>query len=148
LWFNALMDVVGRLKNIMKQSKVTTIIGWVAAVLLALLMIASAFAKLTATADGEMAKGFQALGIWPMIVPLGILELSIAVLMLIPRTSTGALLLAIGYWGGALATDLSHGGAPVPAIVALVLLTVIAIFRNNEVLARFLGKPLPGAASA
>jgi hypothetical protein len=55
-------------------------------------------------------------------------------------------LLAIGYWGGAAATDLSHGGSPVAALVALALLAVVAFLRNSEVMARFLGKPLPEGA--
>jgi hypothetical protein len=67
-------------------------------------------------------------------------------LLLIPRTSTGGLMLAIGYWGGAVATDLSHGGSPVAALVALGLLAVVAFLRNSEVMARFMGKPLPEGA--
>lgn len=125
------------------MSRPIVIIGWVVAGLLALLMIGSGFGKITAGDTSPMREMFTQLGIWNMRVPLGIVEIVAALALLIPRTSTGGLLLSIGYWGGALATDLSHGGAPIAAIVALVLLTVLAFTRNREVMARFLGQPLP-----
>jgi hypothetical protein len=131
---------------VLKGKSPAKIVGWVAAVLLAVLMIGSGFGKIVAGADSPMAPQFQALGIWEIRQPLGIVEVIIAVLLLIPRMSTGGLLLAIGYWGGALATDLSHAGSPVVPLVALTLLAVIAILRNSEVMARFLGKPLPEGA--
>jgi hypothetical protein len=130
----------------MKGMSPSKIAGWVAAILVAALMILSGFGKITAGADSPMAPQFQALGIWEMRQPIGIMEVLIAILLLIPRTSTGGLMLAIGYWGGAVATDLSHGGSPVAALVALGLLAVVAFLRNSEVMARFMGKPLPEGA--
>jgi hypothetical protein len=127
----------------MKLSKPIVIVGWVAAVLVALLMIASGFGKVTAGEGSPMQAAFTQMGIWNMRQPIGIMEIVIAIVLLIPRLSTGGLLLAIGYWGGALATDLSHGGAPVAALVALVLLAVVAFTRNREVLSRALGQPFP-----
>ncbi len=127
----------------MGQSKASKIIGWVAAGVLALLMLASGFGKITATDASPMAETFKTLGFWHLRVPLGVLEIVIAALLLIPRTSTGGLMLATGYWGGALATELTNGQPPVPSIAALALILVLSIFRNPEVLARFLGRPLP-----
>lgn len=127
----------------MKGMSPLKIAGWVAAILVAALMILSGFGKITAGADSPMAPQFQTLGIWEMRQPIGIMEVLIAILLLIPRTSTGGLMLAIGYWGGAVATDLSHGVSPVAALVALGLLAIVAFLRNSEVMARFLGKPLP-----
>jgi hypothetical protein len=49
----------------------------------------------------------------------------------------------VGYWGGTLATDLSHGGAPIVALMVLALLAVVAFTRNREVMSRFLGQPFP-----
>jgi len=69
------------------------------------MLIFSAVMKLMGGPD--LATGFDQLG-WPiaLAVPLGILELAITVIYLIPRTSVIGAILVTGYLGGAVATHL------------------------------------------
>ncbi len=51
----------------------------------------------------------------------------------------------IGYMGGALATNLTHGFThleALPIYISFVLLAVSAIFRNPELLSRLMKKPV------
>jgi len=82
--------------------------GWVLSVLPALLLAFSASMKFIQ--PPSVAEMFAHLG-WSerSVVPLGILELTCALLFLIPRTAVlGAILLA-GYMGGAIATHARLG---------------------------------------
>ena len=56
--------------------------------------------------------------------------------------STIGVLLSAGYWGGAMATDLTHGQFPAPVLVILLIFGLATIFRNPELFARLLGKPV------
>jgi hypothetical protein len=69
----------------------------------ALLLLASAAMKLLG-APG-LSEGFEHLG-WPgsQAVPLGLLELAVTLVLLIPRTSMLGAILVTGYMGGAIAT--------------------------------------------
>ncbi len=55
----------------------------------------------------DLATGFEHLG-WPaaLAMPLGVLELSITILYLIPRTAVLGSILVTGYLGGAVAAHL------------------------------------------
>jgi hypothetical protein len=69
----------------------------------------------------------------------GVLQLVILALYLIPRTSTVGFVLLVGYMGGALATNLSHGFSQAeisPIYVMFVLMTIGAYFLNPELLTR------------
>lgn len=61
-------------------------------------------------------------------------------MLILPRTSTIGVVLSGGYWGGAMATDLSHGQFPAPVLVAMLLLGLVALFRNPELFQRLQGK--------
>ncbi len=55
----------------------------------------------------------------------------------------------IGYMGGALATNLTHGFTnleALPIYICLLLLTLSAWYRNPELVQRLLGKPVPAKA--
>ena len=71
----------------------------------ALMLLFSAAMKLKGGPD--LATGFEHLG-WPasLAIPLGILELSITVIYLIPRTAVLGAILLTGYMGGAVAAHL------------------------------------------
>lgn len=88
----------------------------------------------------------ERLGLTPgMEHALGVLELAIVVLYLVPRTATVGFVLLIGYMAGALATNLTHGFTnmeAMPIYITFVLMTVAAWFRNPELIARFLGRPV------
>jgi hypothetical protein len=122
------------------SAKTKNIIGWILTGLLTLVMIGSAFGKFTATPDSEMGLMFIANGIYDARFLIGSLEVLCAILMLIPRTSTVGMVLAGGYWGGAIATHISHGQSPATVLVFVALMVVIALLRNPELFSRLLGK--------
>jgi uncharacterized membrane protein len=123
--------------------KAKKIIGWVLAGMLALVATGSAFGKFTADPSSEMGQQFIKMGLFDIRFIIGGIELLCAILLLIPRTSTIGLVMFVGYWGGAIATHLSHGEGPGAPLAFLVLTGLIAIVRNPELLSRLLGKTLP-----
>jgi len=95
--------------------------------------------------DSSGAKIMQQLGLTTNAAHiLGVVEIIIILLFLIPRTSTVGFVLMIGYMGGAFATNLTHGftdpGTVTSFIVLFVLLTISAWGRNPELLDRVKGK--------
>ena len=124
--------------------RVSSIIGWTCAILVAAFNLFAAVMKFMPVTPGSAGDVMgQKLGVTGLEHPLGILELIIIVLFLIPRTSTVGFVLMIGYMGGALATNLTHGFSNVDALpiyISFVLLMISAVFRNPELLARLLRK--------
>lgn len=125
--------------------KARRIAGWVVAVLVGALFLLTAALKFLPIPPGsEAEKMAKALGTYGIEQPLGILQILIAILFFIPRTSTVGFVLMIGYWGGVLATNLSHGfdSLPelMPILVGFVLMTISAWGRNPELLTRLLKK--------
>jgi hypothetical protein len=82
--------------------------GRIISVLPALMLIFSASLKLIK--HPEAFKGFDHLG-YParLMIPLGVLELSCAIIYLIPRTAVLGAILVTGYMGGAITTHLRIG---------------------------------------
>lgn len=120
--------------------KIQTIVGWVASVLLAAFMFLTAFGKFFATPTDDMGKQFIKIGIYDNRFLFGGMEIVIAILMLIPRTSALGVLGAIGYWGGAMAVEMSFKTPPFAPMVALMLVTLVAFLRTPELFERALGK--------
>ena len=83
-------------------------VGWILSVLPALLFLFSAVLKVM---DGpEVLKGFEHLGIpVSMMIPLAILEITCAVIYLIPQTSVLGAILLTGYVGGTIVTAWRSG---------------------------------------
>ena len=82
----------------------------------------------------------------PMVLPtttvytLGVIDLLLAIGLWVPRTSTLSFVLAVGYFGGATATNLTHAqpwGFPAGLIVFTLL---AAYFRTPELFLRAMGK--------
>lgn len=123
-----------------------TIIGWICALPVAAFNLFAAIMKFFPVEAGSQAEEFgRKLGTIGLERQLGVLELIIVALFLIPRTSTVGFVLMIGYMGGALATNLTHGFTHVEALpiyIILVLLTISAWFRNPELTARLRKKPV------
>jgi hypothetical protein len=120
--------------------KTQKIIGWVLAGLLAAFQGMTAMGKLTATATNEMGLVLQLTGWWDKHIALGILSLSIALIFLIPRTAVFGTILMAGYWGGAIATELGHGGLQPIIALPCILIVASAWFRTPELFERVLGK--------
>ena len=71
-----------------------------------------------------------------MMHVFGVIEIVSVILYLVPRTSTIGFVLMVGYFGGVLATLLTHGQDATMIYIVLALLTVSAYFRNPELLSR------------
>jgi hypothetical protein len=121
-----------------------SVVGWICAILVGALHILSGVMKfLPVTPGTNNAVMIEQLGIAGLEPKLGVLQLTIAILFLIPRTSTVGFVLLIGYCGGVLATNLTHGmpfAAVAPIYVMFILLTISAYFRNPELLSRIKNK--------
>lgn len=94
----------------------------------------------------------------PVILPtatvytLAVIDLLLAIGLWVPRLSTLSFVLAVGYFGGATATHLTHG-LPIGVPAGLIVFTLVAAyFKAPELFLRALGKdslasgpPAPGA---
>jgi hypothetical protein len=104
-------------------------VGWVVSILPALLLCFSAYTKLSPPPDFE--KQLAPTG-WPASVMfgLGIIELTGAILYLIPPTSVLGAILLTGYLGGATAVHVriaDWGHAPVPVVLGIVIWIGVAL---------------------
>lgn len=126
-------------------SRIGSIIGWICAVLVSAFTVFSAVMGILFSDDpAAMAMG-ERLGITGMELPLAIVKIIIVLLYLFPKTTTVGFVLMIGYFGGVLATNMTHGftfAETVPVYVVFILLTVAAYFRSPELLARVKGKTM------
>lgn len=129
------------------STRTGSIIGWTCAILIGAFNLFGAVMKFVPIAPGSDTEAtLNKLGLTGLVQSLGILELVIAILFLIPRTSTVGFVLMVGYMGGALATNMTHGAGQVdliPIYVIFLLLTVSAWFRNPELVSRLLKRPYP-----
>ena len=98
---------------------------WVLIALPALGLLGSAFSKLAGAE--EVVKGLTALGIGPYITLIGVLEVAIVILYLVPATRNIGFFLVCSYLGGAMIAHLSHG-EPMTAPTVLLVLFWIAMF--------------------
>jgi hypothetical protein len=117
------------------QSRVRSVTAWILTGLLALLLIASAAAKLFRAEPA--VKGFTDFGLGDYILLIGVGELVSAILFLIPRTNSLGLLLLSAYMGGAIVTHMQHGESFVAQSVILLLVWVAGYLRHPEVLQSF-----------
>ena len=94
--------------------------GWVISVLPAGLMIFSAVVKILKVPD--VVKGMTEFG-YPqhLIIPIGVVELTCAVIYLIPRSAVLGAILITGYLGGATATNVrvQNPGFFLPALLGM-----------------------------
>lgn len=112
--------------------------GWGLAIMISLFMAYSVFVKLTASTETDVGKVFEELGMMELLRPLALLDLLLVGLFLYPRTSTLGLMLLMSYWGGAMATVLTHAQTPTIQPVVILLLFVSAYFRNPELYSRII----------
>ncbi len=128
------------------KPRLSSIIGWICTVLVAALTIFSGIMEFVMPMnDPDIAAFVSRLGLTGLEYPLGAAKLIIAALYLLPRTSTVGFVLMVGYYGGALATNITHG-VPVAEygliLVVFALLTLDAWLRKPELLIRLKGKPV------
>ena len=83
------------------------------------------------------------LGVGDIMYQLGVAKFIIVALYLWPRTSTVGFVLMIGWYGGALATNITHQFPMTdygPIYVVFLLMTIDAWLRKPELLARLKGQ--------
>lgn len=126
------------------MKRVGTIIGWIATVLLVLSNGFATVMKFVPVEPGSQAELMgQRLGTMGLERGLGVLEIAILILFIIPRTAAVGFILMTGYLGGALATQLTHGMTQqelIPMYVILAVLALCGYFRFPEFTARLMGK--------
>ena len=128
------------------STRLSSIIGWIATALVAFMNIMAAVFKFLPIPPGSQQEIMgQQLGMLNLEYQLGVLEVLVIILFLIPRTSTVGFVLMTGYLGGALATNLTHGmpfSATMPLYISFLFLAISGWFRNPELTARLRGKKI------
>ncbi len=114
------------------NSKTKNIIGWVLAGLVAFIFVGSGIMKLMG-GNLEMAKS---LGGETNMMALGVLELVMVVLFLIPRTGVVGSLLIIAYTGGAMAVHLTTGQSIIFLVVIQIVIWLVSAYRFPELTSR------------
>jgi hypothetical protein len=123
------------------MSRAKNIAGIVASALGVLPLAASAIPKLFLAKPGtEFYTNFEKMGFHEILVPLGIIDLLLAVLVFMPRTALIGIIAAFAYWAAALATEITHGQFNPAPMVGMILLVVSAWIRTPEAFDRLLGR--------
>ena len=126
----------------MPTSKKLWIAGWVISALMGIVLMGpSAMSKLTDWEGKEAAfehSGFTV----DLMKKIGILEILIAVVYLIPQTAFLGAILITGYLGGAVVTDLRVGESFIAPIIIGVLVWVGLALRRPEIWRLALGQSL------
>ena len=79
----------------------------------------------------KVVGGFIKIGVGGYLQMLGVSELVFLGLLLYPKTMRFGYFLLCGYFGGAIATQLSHGGNPFPPAAPLVFITLSVALRDR-----------------
>jgi DoxX-like family len=117
--------------------KIRLIIGWTLSGLVALVMVASAIAKLVG--PKPVLEGFEKFGLADWRIIIGIGELVSGVLFLVPRTAVLGTLLLSAYLGGAIVTNMQHAESWVFPAVLLVVVWIAAGLRIPVLFQEMLG---------
>lgn len=113
---------------------------WAATILVAFIFVASGLMKIMGgNATAEMAK---VLGGEDKVVILGVLELFIAIVWVLPRTGVAGSLLAMAYMGGAIAVHFVSGQPVIVPVVIEVLIWLAAAVRFPELTRRLFNREL------
>jgi uncharacterized membrane protein YphA (DoxX/SURF4 family) len=105
--------------------------GWILSILPAFALVMSAsmkLAKVPAVVEGFKKFDYPA----HIVVPLGIVELSCAILFLIPRTAVLGAILVTGYFGGAIATHVRVSEPQFVTPLILGILTWLGLFLRDR----------------
>src|ERR1700730_17871793 len=85
------------------------------------------------TGNPKIVETMTALGVGRHLRLLGVMELAFAALFVVPATMKLGFLLASCYFGGAIATDLSHDAPKANPFIRIVLLWVGAFVRDRSI---------------
>ena len=106
--------------------------------LASLMVIFSGVAKLIG--PKEVVDKLTNVGVGNYITLLGLMEVGFTVLFIYPKTMKIGLLLLSCYFGGAMATELSHNGPAQNAIFPIAFIWIAAFLRDQYI---FLPSPRP-----
>jgi hypothetical protein len=112
-------------------------IGLVLHILIAALMIFAASGKLLGPPPPEVLELLRKAGLDQQLKLIGTGELVTAILLLIPWTSSLGVLLASGFWGGAICTHMSMHQSYTFESILLALTWVGALLRLPEMFSSF-----------
>ncbi len=129
------------------SSRLNSVIGWICHGLVAAFTIFSGVMEFIVDFSlPEVVAYTDSLGITGMEYYIGAAKLVIVTVFLIPRTSTVGFVFMVGYFGGVLATHITHGmtglAQNAPIYLVFILLTIGAWFRNPELTARLRGQKI------
>lgn len=112
------------------KSKTNKMLKWAPSILASLIIVSGAFMKLTA--QPQLVEVLSKAGLLPYMKLLGLAELLFVSLFLWPRSLRIGFLLLTGYFGGAMAVELSqHIFFIMPAVI-LALIWLAAGLRDNS----------------
>lgn len=111
-------------------TKARKIAGWVLHGLIGGFVIVAGGMKLVMMNSPQLAENFAKMGLQGKAPLIAGGELIAAVLFLIPRTSSLGLLLMSGFWGGVIATHMTHGESYLLGSVLLALTWLGAYLRD------------------
>ena len=117
------------------NDKITKIIATILFVIFCVMIIAGAFGKIVGLKP--VAESLAREGVGDYLKPLGAMEIIFTVLLIYPKTFRLGFILFCCYFGGAIATHLSHGEPFFQPAVPLVLLWITAFLKDRKI---FLGK--------
>ena len=112
------------------KSKTNKIFKWAPSILVTLIIGAGSFMKLTA--QPQLVEVFSKTGLLPYMKLLGIAELVFVTLFLWSRTLRIGFFLMTGYFGGAMAIELSQHILFIMPAVILALVWLAAWLRDNS----------------
>ncbi|HTE31454.1 MAG TPA: DoxX family protein, partial [Chryseolinea sp.] len=97
----------------------------------ALIMAAGGLTKLVGLP--QLVELYSKIGLLPYMKLLGISEIILVALFVLPRTMKIGFLLLTGYLGGAMAVELSHGTIFIAPGLILTLIWITAYFRDRSI---------------
>ncbi|MDJ1506862.1 DoxX family protein [Xanthocytophaga agilis] len=118
--------------------KIRKIITLVVTALASLMVILSGIMKLTK--NQSIVDVMNKVGVGQYITLLGIMEIAFTALFIYPKTMKIGFILLTCYFAGAIATELSHNGPLVNAMMPLILVWIATFLRDSSV---FLPSPEP-----
>jgi len=107
------------------------IIRWIPTALIALVITSGACMKLAAAPS--LVDIYSKIGLLSWLQALGVIELIFLTLFLLPRTMKLGFLLLTGYFGGAMAVELSHGSVFIAPGIILSVAWIAAYLRDASI---------------
>jgi len=105
--------------------------AWITAIVVTMLA-ASGTGKILGL--GMVAEKLNKVGVGKFMLILGIIELFLAILFILPKTMKVSFILLSCYFSGAIATEVSHGGNFIVPLVFLAVIWITSLLREKSIL--------------